>query len=135
MRFACVFNPFRYKLLEENLKIVQRYFGLFPPLSMAWVYAIAEKAEHDALLIDARTLCLTKEDVLDRLKEWKPDILFRHILQVKSWGEFKRKFFAFIEMVFRQERVSALDENFVVYPENKGNIFSYKKNSRWGTPF
>jgi len=75
MRIACVFNPFKYKLHEENLKVVQRYFGLFPPLSMAWVCAIAERAGHDALLIDARTLRLTKEDVLDRLKEWKPDIL------------------------------------------------------------
>ena len=69
MRIACVFNPFKYKLHEENLKIVQRYFGLFPPLSMAWVCSIAEKAGHEALLIDARTLLLTKEDVLDRLKE------------------------------------------------------------------
>lgn len=75
MRIACVFNPFKYKLHEENLRVVQRYFGLFPPLSMAWVCAIAEQAGHDALLIDARTLRLTKEDVLDRLKAWKPDIL------------------------------------------------------------
>ena len=75
MRLACVFNPFKYKLHEENLRIVQRYFGLFPPLSMAWVCSIAERAGHDALLVDARTLRLTKEDVLDRLKEWKPDIL------------------------------------------------------------
>lgn len=96
MRIACVFNPFKYKLHEENLKIVQRYFGLFPPLSMAWVCAIAEKAGHDALLIDARTLRLTKEDVLDRLKAWKPDILgfmmttymFRETLE---WAQFLKK--------------------------------------------
>ncbi len=75
MRLACVFNPFKYKLHEENLRIVQRYFGLFPPLSMLWVTAIAERAGHDVLLIDARTLRLTKEDVLARLKEWKPDII------------------------------------------------------------
>ncbi len=96
MRIACVFNPFKYKLHEENLKVVQRYFGLFPPLSMAWVCAIAEKAGHDALLIDARTLRLTKEDVLDRLKEWKPDVIgfmmttymFRETLE---WAQFLRK--------------------------------------------
>ena len=39
MRVALVFNPFVYKLHEENLRIVQRYFGLFPPLSLAWVAA------------------------------------------------------------------------------------------------
>ncbi|MGB5217628.1 MAG: radical SAM protein [Smithella sp.] len=96
MRIACVFNPFKYKLHEENLKVVQRYFGLFPPLSLAWVCAIAEKAGHDALLIDARTLRLTKEDVLDRLKAWKPDILgfmmttymFRETLE---WVNFLKK--------------------------------------------
>ncbi|MBN1472303.1 MAG: B12-binding domain-containing radical SAM protein [Syntrophaceae bacterium] len=96
MRIACVFNPFKYKLHEENLRVVQRYFGLFPPLSMAWVCAIAERAGHDALLIDARTLRLTKEDVLDRLKAWKPDILgfmmttymFRETLE---WVQFLKK--------------------------------------------
>jgi radical SAM superfamily enzyme YgiQ (UPF0313 family) len=75
MRVAFVFNPFAYKLHEENLRIVQRYFGLFPPLSMSWVAAIAEKAGHEAILIDARTLRLTPDQVLGRLREWKPDIL------------------------------------------------------------
>ena len=96
MRFACVFNPFSYKLHEENLRIVQRYFGLFPPLSLGWVTAIAERAGHDVLLVDARTLRLTKEEVLDRLKQWKPDILgfmmttymFRETLE---WARFLKK--------------------------------------------
>jgi radical SAM superfamily enzyme YgiQ (UPF0313 family) len=75
MRVALVFNPFAYKLHEENLRIVQRYFGLFPPLSLAWVAAIAERAGHDVTIIDARTLQLTPDQVLGRLKQWKPDIL------------------------------------------------------------
>ena len=75
MKVALVFNPFSYKLHEENLKIVQRYFGLFPPLSLAWVAGIVEKAGHQALIIDARTLQLTPDQVLSRLKEEKPDIL------------------------------------------------------------
>lgn len=96
MKLACIFNPFKYKLHEENLRIVQRYFGLFPPLSLAWVCAIAERAGHDTLLIDARTLRLTKEDVLDRLKAWKPDMIgfmmttymFRETLE---WVSFLKK--------------------------------------------
>lgn len=75
MRVALVFNPFAYKLHEENLRIVQRYFGLFPPLSLAWVAAIAERAGHEVIIIDARTLQLTPDQVLRRLKEWKPDVL------------------------------------------------------------
>ncbi|MBN2407363.1 MAG: radical SAM protein [Elusimicrobia bacterium] len=75
MKFALVFNPFSYKVHEENLRIVQKYFGLFPPLSLAWVAAIAQRAGHETIIIDARTLRLTMEDTLERLKEFKPDIL------------------------------------------------------------
>ncbi len=75
MRVALVFNPFGYKLHEENLRIVQRYFGLFPPLSLGWVAAIAEREGHEVIIIDARTLQLTPDQVLRRLKQWKPDIL------------------------------------------------------------
>ena len=75
MRVALIFNPFAYKLHEENLRIVQRYFGLFPPLSLAWVAAIAERAGHEAIIIDARTLQLTPDEVLRKLKQWKPDVL------------------------------------------------------------
>ena len=75
MRVALIFNPFKYKVHEENLKIVQKYFGLFPPLSLAWVAAFAERAGHKVIIIDARTLRLTKIEVMDRLKSFKPDIL------------------------------------------------------------
>jgi radical SAM superfamily enzyme YgiQ (UPF0313 family) len=75
MRLALIFNPFSYKLHEENLKVVQRFFGLFPPLSLAWVASIAEKAGHEVTIIDARTLRLSKEATLARLREFKPDIL------------------------------------------------------------
>ena len=96
MRIAFIFNPFSYKLHEENLRIVQKYFGLFPPLSMSWVASIVREAGHDVDIIDARTLRLSKEDVLDRLKQFKPDILgfmmttymFRETL---SWIEFLKK--------------------------------------------
>ena len=75
MKVALVFNPFAYKLHEENLRIVQRYFGLFPPLSLAWVAAIAERAGHEVIIVDARTLQLTPDEVLRHLKQWKPDVL------------------------------------------------------------
>ncbi len=75
MKFALVFNPFRYKIHEENIKIVQKYFGLFPPLSIAWVASIAEKSGHEVKIVDARTLDLSKEETLDRLQSFKPDIM------------------------------------------------------------
>jgi len=75
MKLALVFNPFKYKVHEENIRVVQKYFGLFPPLSLAWVAAIAEKAGHQVILVDARTLELSKEETLEILKSFKPDIM------------------------------------------------------------
>jgi radical SAM superfamily enzyme YgiQ (UPF0313 family) len=75
MRFALIFNPFKYKVHEENIRIVQKYFGMFPPLSLAWVAAIARDAGHEVVIIDARTLGLTKEETLDKLRQFKPDII------------------------------------------------------------
>ena len=75
MRLGLVFNPFSYKLHEENLRVVQRFFGLFPPLSLAWVAGIAEQAGHQATIVDARTLRLSKEEALARLREFQPDIV------------------------------------------------------------
>ena len=75
MRLALVFNPFSYKLHEENLRVVQKYFGLFPPLSLAWVASIAREAGHEVIIVDARTLQLTRQEVADRLREFQPDML------------------------------------------------------------
>lgn len=75
MRLALVFNPFSYKLHEENLRVVQKYFGLFPPLSLTWVAAIARNARHEVIIVDARTLQLSKAEVVDRLKEFQPDMI------------------------------------------------------------
>ena len=75
MKLALVFNPFKYKIHEENILIVQKYFGLFPPLSLAWVAAIAEQAGHEVIIIDSRTLRLSKKETLKRLNLFKPDIM------------------------------------------------------------
>jgi radical SAM superfamily enzyme YgiQ (UPF0313 family) len=75
MKVSLVFNPFKYKLHEENLRIVQRYFGLFPPLSLAWVAAIAERAGHEVEIVDARTLRLGPAEVVAHLKRFKPDVV------------------------------------------------------------
>ncbi|HLD29147.1 MAG TPA: radical SAM protein [bacterium] len=75
MKVALVFNPFSYKVHEENIRIVQKYFGLFPPLSLAWVAAIARRAGHEVTIIDARTLRLDKNEVLNKLIHFKPDVM------------------------------------------------------------
>lgn len=96
MKIALVFNPFSYKLHEENIRIVQKYFGLFPPLSLSWVASIAEQAGHQVILVDARTLNLSKEQTLEILGDFQPDVLgfmmttymFRETLE---WAEYLKK--------------------------------------------
>lgn len=75
MRFALVFPPFKYKIHEENIRIVQKYFGLFPPLNEMWVAAIAERAGHECVIIDARTFQLNPVETVEILKAFKPDIV------------------------------------------------------------
>lgn len=75
MKVGLIFNKFSYKLHEENIRIVQKYFGLFPPLSLAWVAAIAEQAGHEVKIIDARTLGLSISETTKILKAYKPDII------------------------------------------------------------
>lgn len=75
MKIALIFNPFKYKVHEENIRIVQKYFGLFPPLSLAWTAAIAEKAGHEAKIIDARTRDLSKKETLRILQQFRPDVI------------------------------------------------------------
>lgn len=75
MRLAFVFNPFKYKIHEENLRVVQKYFGMFPPLSISWAAAMAERAGHTVAIVDARTLNLSREQTLDILRQFRPDML------------------------------------------------------------
>ncbi|MBI5623731.1 MAG: radical SAM protein [Elusimicrobia bacterium] len=75
MKLALVFNPFSYKLHEENLRPIQRYFGLFPPLSLAWVASIARRAGHDVIIVDARTLRLSMAETAEVLKRFRPDVI------------------------------------------------------------
>ncbi|HRS97742.1 MAG TPA: hypothetical protein P5040_06120 [Smithella sp.] len=84
------------------------------PLSRPWTELT--NAEIDALAKEAYVLY-----------HCRPGFLMRHSLQVRSWDEFKRKFFAFLEMLFRQESISTPDEKFQAYPENKNKIDSYRK--------
>lgn len=75
MRFALVWYPFKYKVHEENIRVVQRYFGVFPPLNEMWVAGIAEQAGHECIIVDARTLKLSKAEVVEILERFQPDLV------------------------------------------------------------
>jgi hypothetical protein len=89
----------------------------------------------------ARPWTALANDDIDRLAKkayvtyhLRPMFLLRHTLQVKSFGEFKRKFYAFLEMMLRQEPIGTLDENFVAYPEDMGKLCLYNQNFKKNKP-
>jgi radical SAM superfamily enzyme YgiQ (UPF0313 family) len=62
----------------------------------------------------------------------RPSFLLRHTLKVHSWAEFKRKFCAYLEMMFHQEKVSRADPCFQCYGEDLHRLSLYRKSSGWG---
>ncbi|MDP8275797.1 MAG: hypothetical protein RAO92_05280, partial [Candidatus Euphemobacter frigidus] len=80
---------------------------------------------------------LTNEEI-DRLTRWayvsyhsRPGFLFRMVRQVHSFDEFKRKFLAFMDMVFKQEDISRVDKRFLAYDENAPGFTSrYQRSPR-----
>ena len=64
-----------FSLVDGAIKEVADNYGVFPPLSLAYVAAIEEKAGHDVQLIDANALKLTKEQTLRKIKNFSPDLL------------------------------------------------------------
>ncbi|MCP4649229.1 MAG: glycosyltransferase [PVC group bacterium] len=93
MRIALVFPPYRHKIFSENLRVVDEEFCLAPPIILAYVAAILERAGHEVILLDIRALDISKEEALKQLKNFNPDMLgFRaesyHFHDALSWVSF-----------------------------------------------
>lgn len=97
MKVALVFPPYTHKVFSENLSTVDEEFCLAPPIILAYVAAILERAGHKVILIDARALNLSKSDVLEKLEFFKPDILaFRaesyHFYDALDWISYLKRY-------------------------------------------
>ncbi len=75
MKIALVYPPYTHKIFSENLSTVDDEFSLAPPIILAYVAAILECHNHEVILIDARTLNLSKEEVLQRIRDFQADML------------------------------------------------------------
>lgn len=75
IRVGLVFPPYKEYCDAVSLPENKQHLGIIPPLSLAYVAAILEKAGCKVELIDALALNLTKEQVVDRLKKFSPDFL------------------------------------------------------------
>jgi len=96
MRVALVFPPYSHKIFSENLSTVDEEFCLAPPIILAYVAAILEKHGHTVMLLDARALKLSKEEALEKIAEFKPDMLgFRsetyHFHDALAWISYLKK--------------------------------------------
>ncbi|MEK6737480.1 MAG: radical SAM protein [Planctomycetota bacterium] len=75
MRIALIFPPFHHRKFSENLKVVDEEFITPPPIILAYVAAILERAGHKVTLIDANVFRLSKEETVRRALDFKPDML------------------------------------------------------------
>jgi len=75
MRIALIHCPLGHRSFSENLKVVDEEFCLAPPIVLAYVAAILEKAGHSVIIIDANAFNLTKEKTLKILRNFAPDII------------------------------------------------------------
>ncbi len=75
MKIALVHYPYSHKIFSENLSTVDDEFSLAPPIILAYVAAILLDHGHEVLLLDARTLNLSKSEAIARIKDFKADML------------------------------------------------------------
>lgn len=96
MNIVLIHCPFDHKVFSENLRVVDEEFCLAPPIILAYVAAILQKAGHKVNIIDANALRLTKEKALMILKDLQPDLIgFRAdtywFHRVVEWASFFKK--------------------------------------------
>ncbi|MDP8256139.1 MAG: radical SAM protein [Candidatus Alcyoniella australis] len=75
MRLALIYSDYTHKSFEEDVGVVSEQFGTFPPLGLCYAAAIAEKAGHETLVVDAHAQRLTPQQVLERIRPFDPQIL------------------------------------------------------------
>lgn len=75
MKIALVFTPLKLERNWSTLVFQDKHIGIMPPLSLAYVAAIAEKSGHKVIIIDAVAESLSLDDIIARINHFSPDIL------------------------------------------------------------
>ena len=75
MKIALIFTPICLKRNWSTLVAQDRHVGIIPPLSLAYVAAIAERAGHRVQIIDSVAERLSLEATMKRISDYSPDIL------------------------------------------------------------
>lgn len=74
-RISLIFPSYQKSKDPVSLKEAKEHMGVIPPLSLAYVAAILEKAGYQVQLIDASALKLTTRQVLEIINQFNPDFL------------------------------------------------------------
>lgn len=75
MKIALIFTPLRLRTNWSTLVTQDEHVGIMPPLTLAYVAAIAEKAGHKVIIIDAVAEKLSLDYVVKRINDFSPDLL------------------------------------------------------------
>ncbi|MFH0870490.1 MAG: radical SAM protein [archaeon] len=77
MKLAFIYPPYQGSANQPSIELVSKNYGVYPPINLGYVAAVARHHGHEISFIDANAEGLTKEETLERLKRIKPDaILF-----------------------------------------------------------
>jgi len=77
MKLSFVYPTFTAVENQPNIKAVAENYGVFPPLSLAYAAGIADSLnEHEIQFIDGNALKLSPEQILEKLKDFTPEIVF-----------------------------------------------------------
>lgn len=75
MKIAFIYPPQTHKQFEEDIDVVSKEFGVFPPLGLAYAAAIHERTGNKAVIIDANAEKISLTAALTRIRQFKPDML------------------------------------------------------------
>ncbi len=77
MKLAFIYPPFHGIKDQPSLKAVADNYGVYPPINLAYVAAVARHNEFEVRLVDANAARLGKKNVLAILRRFSPDaVLF-----------------------------------------------------------
>jgi radical SAM superfamily enzyme YgiQ (UPF0313 family) len=74
-KIAFLYPPYGILASEPGLKVVKENYGVFPSLSLLYVAGAVEGAGHDAVFFDLNASPLSLDDLVRKLKDFKPDYL------------------------------------------------------------
>ena len=75
MKIALIYPPFRHKMFNENLALVDHEFGRFPYISYGYLACEAKRLNHHVKLFDAAATKKSYDETLSELKKYGPDFL------------------------------------------------------------